>query len=99
MTQESPASLKVKNKIVNANFEEIIEVNKTFRTLPTENIKTLIRNNKDFTEITASAMSGLRLGFLNEEELEKGIISINTAVNLINDIPFIAELVKRLMEN
>lgn len=98
VTKESPASTSAKNKIVNSNSEDIIEINKIFRTLKTEKIKKVMNSNKNLHE-TPHTLKGLQLGFLSEDDLEEGLISINTGINLIHDTPSIEELVKRLMED
>lgn len=99
VTKESPASTSVKNKIANSNCEDIVEIDKIFRTLKTEKIKNIMNNSENLHKIFPHILSSLRLGFLSEDDLEEGLISINTGINLIYDIPSIKELVKRLMED
>lgn len=99
VTKESPASNSAKNKIINSNYEDIIEIDKIFRSLRTEKIKKVMDKNKNLFGILPYTLSDLRLGFLSEDDLEEGMISVNTGINLINDIPSIEELIKRLMED
>lgn len=99
ITKESPASEVVKNKIIKSDIEEMIEINRNFRTLTTKNIKEMLKSNSNSLNLNFSAMSALRIGFLSDTNFEDGVISINTGINIIKDIPSIDELIKRLMED
>jgi len=77
VTKESLASTSAKNKIVNSNCDNIIEIDKIFRSLKTEKIKKISNNNENLYEILPHTLSSLQLRFLRENDLEEGLLSIN----------------------
>lgn len=101
MTQESPMAENVKDTILNAKNEDMLLVAKQLRSLRTDFAKALEEN---YTSEEASVRNtqiireqgAVRAGML-EGDLVNGIISLNTGIEIIQDLPSVAELIARLM--
>ncbi len=98
ITKESPASESIKNKIINSNCEDLVNISGIYRSLYTKKINEIQKNMENGNNVDLINMNALCLGFLSEKFYEKGIVSVNTGINLIKDIPTTAELIKRLIK-
>lgn len=102
-TQESPASKLVKQKILQSGYADILAVSPIQRSIHTLTAEKLAQqfadknNQQDLDEVIAK-LGGLRPAML-EGKLDEGIISVNTGIDIIQDIPSVAQLVHQLMED
>lgn len=101
MTQESPMAENVKEALLSAKNEDMLLVAKQQRSLATAFAREL---EDDYTSEKASQTNtqiirergGVRAGML-EGDLINGIISMNTGIEIIQDIPTVQELIRDLM--
>lgn len=101
VTQESPAAEIVKNKIVSSGYDDMLFVSRMQRSIRTKTANKLetMLNNKDLDinlDQEISRLGGLRPGML-EGNMDEGIISVNTGIDIIKNIPTVRELISELM--
>lgn len=101
VTKESPMADLVKEKVLSATNQDMLLVAKQQRSLKTDFSKQLAEQyEKDpasletFNQIREKG--GMRPGMLLGD-LEKGIISLNTGIEIIKDVPSVKELIESLM--
>lgn len=101
MTQESPMAENVKQALLTAKNEDMLLVAKQQRSLRTDFAQSLKEN---YTSEDASMQNtqvirergGVRAGML-EGDVVNGIISLNTGIEIIQDLPSVADLIAQLM--
>ena len=101
LTKESPMSNKVKEQILKSKNQDMLLVAKQQRSLNTKiavmlesKYEDLVTSNENM-EITRKN-GGIRSGML-EGDLENGIISLNTSIEIIKNIPRVKDLIEELM--
>lgn len=101
LTKESPMSNKVKEQILKSKNQDMLLVAKQQRSLNTKiavmlesKYKDLVTSNKNMEIIRENG--GIRSGML-EGDLENGIISLNTSIEIIKNIPSVKDLIEELM--
>ncbi len=97
-TQEAPSSMETKEAIVRSGHEDMQFIGSGLRSIVTkqsEMIKEKYENNEDTSR---EVSGGFRIGML-EGRLDEGIVSVNTGIDIIKDIPTVEELIERLFEN
>lgn len=100
-TQESPAALDVKEKIINSTYKDLVEMSsdrRSINTVAAANYYDQYQNSRNTQGIDSeiSKNGGARPGML-EGEHDKGVIFVNTGIDTIKDIPSVRDLVERLM--
>lgn len=98
---ECPASNATKQDIINSKAEDLIFVSSTQRSTPHKlaiKFKNMYENGISSDEINSKIndIGGLRPSML-EGQLDKGIISVNTAIDMITEIKSCEDIVKELM--
>lgn len=98
VAEEAPTSEKVKSFIVNSNGEDVVQVSELQRSLPNEFVKQMIAENisTEEREVRINDSGGLLTG-MREGQPEKGIISVNTAIDLISEISSVESIINELM--
>ncbi|GMA08671.1 diguanylate cyclase [Tetragenococcus halophilus subsp. flandriensis] len=94
VSQECPASIKTKNDIIQSNGEDLVFVSSIQRSTPHKlslQLETMYKNG-DSSEEEMSLQPGMLKG-----QLDEGIVSVNTAVNLITRIKSCEDIIKELM--
>ena len=101
LTKESPMSNKVKEQILKSKNQDMLLVAKQQRSLNTKiavmlesKYKDLVTSNKNMEIIRENG--GIRSGML-EGDLENGIVSLNTSIEIIKNIPSVKDLIEELM--
>ena len=99
-TKESPAAQAVKNFILDSSGEDLVEVSETQRSLPTPAALRYAAEyaaSHDGTPIEQDLMKkgGLRPGML-VGDFDEGVVTVNSGIGVIQDIPTVGELVERL---
>ena len=101
LTKESPMSNKVKEQILKSKNQDMLLVAKQQRSLNTKiavmlesKYKDLVTSNKNMEIIRENG--GMRSGML-EGDLENGIVSLNTSIEIIKNIPSVKDLIEELM--
>ena len=97
-TQEAPSSINTKNAIINSTHEDMLFIGEGLRSIDTEKASLIAKKFKNNEDTGSDVMGGYRIGML-EGNLDEGIISVNTGIDTIKDIPTVAELVERLFDN
>jgi len=97
-TQESPSAIETKTAIVNSGYEDMDLIGDTLRSILTKKAQTILRKYKNNEDTSSDVLGGFRTGML-EGKIDEGIISVNTGVDIIKDIPSVNELIERLFEN
>lgn len=101
MTKESPMSNKVKEQILKSKNQDMLLVAKQQRSL---NIKIAVMLESKYEDLVTSNENmeitrkngGIRSGML-EGDLKNGIISLNTSIEIIKNIPSVKDLIEELM--
>ena len=101
VTKESPMSNKVKEQILKSKNQDMLLVAKQQRSL---NIKIAVMLESKYEDLVTSNENmeitrkngGIRSGML-EGDLENGIISLNTSIEIIKNIPSVKDLIEELM--
>lgn len=101
MTKESPMAENVKQVIVTAKNEDMLLVAKQQRSLVTDfSIKLEEKYTGDDSSIKNADIirrrGGIRAGML-EGDLINGIVSLNTGLEVIKDIPTVKDVIEKLM--
>ena len=100
VTQESPMSTAAKEVIIASSYEDLVFVSERQRSLKTDfALKEANRyqaGNRNTDQEIAQA-GGLRPAMLNGD-IPNGIISVNTGIDMIKDIPNVATLIHNLFE-
>ena len=101
LTKESPMSNKVKEQILKSKNQDVLLVAKQQRSLNTKiavmlesKYEDLVTSNENIEIIRENG--GIRSGML-EGDLENGIISLNTSIEIIKNIPSVKDLIEELM--
>ena len=101
LTKESPMSNKVKEQILKSKNQDMLLVAKQQRSLNTKiavmlesKYKDLATSNENMEIIRENG--GIRSGML-EGDLKNGIISLNTSIEIIKNIPSVKDLIEELM--
>ena len=101
LTKESPMSNKVKEQILKSKNQDMLLVAKQQRSLNTKiavmlesKYEDLVTSNENIEIIRENG--GIRSGML-EGDLENGIISLNTSIEIIKNIPSVKDLIEELM--
>ena len=101
LTKESPMSNKVKEQILKSKNQDMLLVAKQQRSLNTKiavmlesKYKDLVTSNKNMEIIRENG--GMRSGML-EGDLENGIVSLNTSIEIIKNTPSVKDLIEELM--
>ena len=101
LTKESPMSNKVKEQILKSKNQDMLLVAKQQRSLNTKiavmlesKYKDLATSNENMEIIRENG--GIRSGML-EGDLENGIVSLNTGIEIIKNIPSVKDLIEELM--
>lgn len=101
LTKESPMSNKVKEQILKSKNQDMLLVAKQQRSLNTKiavmlesKYEDLVTSNENMEIIRENG--GIRSGML-EGDLENGIISLNTSIEIIKNIPSVKDLIEELM--
>ena len=89
-TKESPVAEEIKSMLISNNYEDMIAVSKTQRSLKT---KRAIELSTSSFDPAMNLLPAMKLG-----KVDQGIITVNTGVDLIRDIPSVNDLVSRLMK-
>ena len=100
-TLESPAAETVKKKIVASGFDDMLMVSdrqRSIRTRTAERLAALYldKNNQRDLNREIADLGGLRPGML-ESDMDAGIISVNTGIDIITSVPSVRDLVEELM--
>lgn len=101
VTQESPMAETIKQAIVEATHDDLVVLSATRRSLKTPfalKLAQKYQKDKNTKEINNEIKKngGLRPGML-EGNLEKGVVSINSGIDGIIDIPSVGELITSLI--
>lgn len=100
VTKESPMSSEAKTLVKNSNFNNLMRVSPTQRSLSTNQARNLADLMQSGSTVNLDRMisqnGGLRPGML-EGDFQHGIISVNNGVGLIDSEPTVAQLVESLM--
>ncbi|KAF1298442.1 hypothetical protein BAU15_11840 [Enterococcus sp. JM4C] len=96
-TKEAPSSIETKKAIVNSGYADMASIGGVVRSIVTEKAKAMLAKAENNGDTSSDAVGGFRIGML-EGNLDEGIISVNTGIDVINDIPSVKELVERLFE-
>ena len=101
LTKESPMSNKVKEQILKSKNQDMLLVAKQQRSLNTKiavmlesKYEDLVTSNENIEIIRENG--GMRSGML-EGDLENGIVSLNTSIEIIKNIPSVKDLIEELM--
>ena len=101
LTKESPMSNKVKEQILKSKNQDMLLVAKQQRSLNTKiavmlesKYEDLATSNENMEIIRENG--GIRSGML-EGDLKNGIISLNTSIEIIKNIPSVKDLIEELM--
>lgn len=89
-TKESPVDERVKSMLISNNYEDMVEISKTQRSLKTKRAVEL--SESDF-DPAMNLLPAMKLG-----NVDQGIITVNTGVDSIKDIPNVNDLISRLMK-
>lgn len=102
VTQESPAADNVKNMIITSGYADMQFVSPLQRSIRTRTADRLAALNLDKQNTLdldreISKLGGLRPGML-AGDLDEGIVSVNTGIDIIKSNPTVKELIAELLE-
>lgn len=100
-TEESPMASAAKDLMLRSDYKDLVFVSATQRSLATSFGRKMSeqfeQDHQADTDKSIAQAGGLRPAML-EGDIEQGIISVNTGIGLITDIPTVKALIHRLME-
>lgn len=101
VSEECPASDITKQDIINSNATELISVSSTQRSLAHKSACKLanmykIGESSQSINQKINSLGGIRTGML-EGRLDDGIVSVNTAIDIISQVKSCEDIVKELM--
>ncbi|NHC43497.1 2-nitropropane dioxygenase [Bacillus sp. MM2020_1] len=101
VSEECPASYVTKQEIIRSKGADILLVSSTQRSIPNkaaQEFGNLYRNGMPSDEVDKriSESGGVRFGML-EGKMDEGIVSVNTAIDLITEVKSCEAIVKELM--
>ncbi|WP_420539712.1 NAD(P)H-dependent flavin oxidoreductase [Paenibacillus polymyxa] len=101
VSDECPASDVTKQQIIYSKGTDLLSVSSTQRSIPNkaaQEYEGLYRNGmpSDQVDKKISENGGLRTGML-EGKMDEGIVSVNTAIDLITEVKTCEDIVKELM--
>jgi NAD(P)H-dependent flavin oxidoreductase YrpB (nitropropane dioxygenase family) len=101
VSEENPASEKAKQDIINSKAEDLLLVSGLQRSTPTKSAVELAEmynsgKSTDEVEQEINKRGGLRTGML-DGKISEGIISVNTAIDMIKEKKTVKEIVDELM--
>ena len=101
-TKESPMASVAKDLMLRSDYKDLVFISVTQRLIATSFARRMSEqfeqdHQADTDKIIAQA-GGLRTAML-DGNIEQGIISVNTRIGLIEDIPTVEALIHRLMTN
>lgn len=101
-TQESPAAQVTKDAIVSSGYKNIVFASALQRSIRTRTADRLAGMLEDPTvdinlDAEISRLGGCRPAML-QGKIDEGIISVNTGIDVIRDIPSVSHLIQKLME-
>ena len=100
-TQESPAAQNVKDKIVSSGYDDmtfVSPIQRSIRTRTADHLATLFRDKQNIVDLDQeiSKLGGLRPG-MRVGNIDDGIISVNTGIDIIKSVPTVKDLVGSLL--
>ncbi|AIQ48590.1 hypothetical protein R70723_23765 [Paenibacillus sp. FSL R7-0273] len=96
-TQEAPSAHETKKAILDSGYENMELIGGTMRSILTKHAEKIQRKYENNEDTSRDVSGGFRIGML-EGKLDEGIVSVNTGIDVIKDIPTVKELVERLFE-
>lgn len=101
-TKESPAAKQTKEKIIASGYDDLVLVSNQQRSIDTrvaEKISQIYHdpNNEINTDVEVNKLGGLKPAML-DGNIDQGIISVNTGIDIITNVPTVSELVQQLFE-
>lgn len=101
VSDECPASDTVKQDIIRSKAKDLVFVSSTQRSTPhkfAQELENMYKNGMPSEELEEkiNQIDGLRPGML-EGKLDDGIVSVNTAIDLINEVKSSESIIKELM--
>jgi len=101
VSEENPASKEAKHDIINSKAEDLLLVSGFQRSTPTHSAKELAAmyssgKSTDEVEKEIHNRGGLRTGML-DGKIPEGIVSVNTAIDMIKEEKTVREIVNELM--
>lgn len=96
-TQEAPSAIETKKAIIESGHENMAYIGATLRSILTKKAELILRKNANNEDTSSDVLGGFRTGML-EGNLDEGIISVNTGIDIIKDIPSVEELIQRLLD-
>ena len=102
VTQESPAAQSVKDRIVSSGYDDmafVSPIQRSIRTRTADRLAALFQDRHNAIDLDneISKLGGLRPGMLLGQ-MDEGIISVNTGIDIIQSIPSVQELVDSLLD-
>lgn len=94
-TQEAPTSMTTKQAMVNASLADLKMIFPGTRSVMTKTAELIMDKYKNGEDFASYVVGGYRIGML-EGNLDEGILSVATSLELIKDIPTVEELMTRL---
>jgi len=101
VTQESPAAQSVKDRIVSSGYDDmafVSPIQRSIRTRTADHLAGLFQDRHNTLDLDDEIrqLGGLRPGMLLGD-MDEGIISVNTGIDIIQSIPSVQELVDSLL--
>jgi enoyl-[acyl-carrier protein] reductase II len=101
MTKESPMADNTKTLVMNSGWDDMVAISYSQRSIETPKAKELAAEYQASQDNLAmnqkiTALGGMRPGML-AGDFDAGIVSVNTGIDIIKDIPTVSELILRLM--
>jgi enoyl-[acyl-carrier protein] reductase II len=97
-TQEAPSAIETKKAIVNSGHENMHFIGSGLRSILTKKLEIIQEKYEKNEDTSRDVSGGFRIGML-EGKFDEGIISVNTGIDIIKDIPTVEELIERLFSN
>ncbi|MFF2444328.1 NAD(P)H-dependent flavin oxidoreductase [Priestia megaterium] len=101
VSNECPASDITKQQIIHSKGTDLLSVSSTQRSIPNkaaQEFENMYRNGMSSEKVDKkiNENGGLRTGML-EGKMDEGIVSVNTAIDVITEVKSCADIVKELM--
>ncbi|MCL5459504.1 nitronate monooxygenase [Loigolactobacillus coryniformis] len=90
-TKEAPMAVTAKDRLIASTYQDLVAVSPVQRSIATVAAKALVHNDHPLPN-AYSLLPAMRLG-----AVEDGVITVNTGIDVIRDIPSVADLIQRLM--
>lgn len=100
VAKEAPTAENIKQFIINSRGNDLVQISEMQRSLPNNLVRQMENDNlsNDEKELKVNESGGLLSG-MRQGDFNKGIISVNTGIDVISEISSVSDIIENLMQD